>query len=168
MIRKLVVISIVCLTISGYFLATAGAQTTHVQSRGVQSKHVQPKYVQPDIAGLVAEVVAQGIAAEGYEVQLDGTSVMVATQHGELILDLPATREALERGDVMASLDGKVVMPGPLEVGGPVDLVQCLLTALDVYFLQLNICDLAPGSEILCITEATFELAVNSLRCVGD
>ncbi len=61
MIRKLVVIPIVCLAISGYFLATAGAQTTHAQSR-----HVQPKYVQPDIAGLVAEVVAQGLAAEGY------------------------------------------------------------------------------------------------------
>ena len=164
--KLLVIVASVCLM--AFFNVLSFAETTRVQSDDVQ----------PDLAGLVAEVVAQGLAAEGYAVRLDGTSVNVATHRGDLILDLPATQEALERGEITVSVDGMVVMlDAPLlrnfshmtgdEANGPFDLIQCIFAALDIYGLKLDICEFG-DPDFLCVTEATFGLVLNILRCVGD
>jgi hypothetical protein len=173
--QKLIVIAaIVCLLVGASGAAMAQDPV------GISKWHKKPSnHVQPDIPGLVAEVVAQGLAAEGYAVRLDGTTVKVATHLGELILDLPATQEALEKREITVSVDGMVVMlddppldvfsqmPGD-EANGPFDLIRCIFAALDIYGLKLNICDLSPGLDFLCIPEATFELVLNVLRCIGD
>jgi hypothetical protein len=172
---KLVFVLFACLTVSSYFLATTAAQT----SRG-RSGHVTPDaLVQPDLPGLVAEVVAQGLATEGYKVHRDGKSVMFATELGEFILDLPATREAAANREVSVSLDGIVLMENGFVVevgdeefqhaqGGVLNLIDCILSALDIYGLKLDICEFSNGPELFCITEATFELTLNILRCVED
>ena len=136
--------------------------------------------VQPDIPGLVAEVVAQGLAAEGYEVKADrdGNSVMIATHLGELILDLPATLEALERGEITVSLDGnELPMPGDADLlqdfGGdePLDLfrgpgsnpIRCIFTSLEIFILSLGNCSFQGGQ---CVIEAYFDLVLDILRCL--
>jgi len=136
--------------------------------------------VQPDIPGLVAEVVAQGLAAEGYEVKADrdGNSVMIATHLGELILDLPATLEALERGEITVSLDGnELPMPGDADLlqdfGGdePLDLfrgpgsnpIRCIFTSLEIFILSLGNCSFQGGQ---CVIEAYFDLILDILRCL--
>jgi hypothetical protein len=49
-----------------------------------------------------------------------------------------------------------------------VNLIECLLAAVDIYFLQLDICEFqSEGVDFLCLPEATFDLALNILRCVG-
>ena len=181
-LKLFVSVATVCLLVAAS--GTAMAQDL------VPSNNVQPEIpmaqdpvlsnnVQPDIPGLVAEVVAQGLAAEGYEVKADrdGNSVMIATHLGELILDLPATLEALERGEITVSLDGKELWPGDADLlqdfGGdePLDLfrgpgsnpIRCIFTSLEIFILSLGNCSFQGGQ---CVIEAYFDLVLDILRCL--
>ena len=68
------------------------------------SSFAQNAPVQPALAGSMAEFLAQSLAAQGYEVDLDGNSVKIATHRGELSLDLTATGEELEDSGIRAHL----------------------------------------------------------------
>ena len=47
-------------------------------------------------------------------------------------------------------------------------LIRCLLTAVEIYGLKLDICEFqSEGIDFLCVPEATFDFALNILRCVG-
>jgi len=168
--QKLIVIAaIVCLLVGA-----SGAAMAH---RPWRSNHVQP-----DIPGLVAEAVAQGLAAEGYEVKVkakrDGSkSVRFVTDQGIFHLKLPATLEALERGEITLSLDGnELPMPGDADLlqdfggdgpnlfGGPgPNLIQCIFTSIEIFILSLGQCAWQGGQ---CVIESYFDLVLNILKCV--
>ncbi len=44
--------------------------------------------------------------------------------------------------------------------------LQCIGIAAEIYGLQLELCDLNPGVDLLCIPRATFDFALNILRCI--
>ena len=48
------------------------------------------------------------------------------------------------------------------------NLIKCLLAAVEIYGLKLDICEFqSEGVDFLCLPEATFDFALNILRCVG-
>ena len=169
---RMIVLSL-ALTLSVSFLTPEAVAQTN------GSRHAGGR-VQMDVPGLLAQAIAQGLATGGHEVHLDGTTVTIATQAGELILDLPATQEALERGEITVSIDGLVLhldgasSPDLSELrnakgGGILDLVDCVLSSVDIYGTCLDICEFSSsGIDFLCPIECTFNLVTNVLRCVGD
>jgi hypothetical protein len=177
LISRIVVLSFVCLAISSSFLATeAVAQTTQHRLAAKLTAHADGGgRVQSDLPGLLAIALAQGLAAQGKEVHLDGTSLTVATEAGELILDLPATQKALERREITVSIDGLVVQRDRVSspqlsqllvaAGGGFDLLDCLESSLDIYDICLTICDFSDGPEVFCSYSCTVELPLNTLRC---
>ena len=167
-ITRMVVLSLVGLTIFGSLLTTqAVAQTNESKPQA---------RVESNLPVLLAETIAQGLAAQGYKVERNGTSVSVATPVGQLILDLPATQEALERGEITVTVDGltlhadRFTSPDMSELyakGGIGDTVSCILAAVDIYGTCLDICEFSSsGIDILCPVECTFKLTLNVLRCV--
>ena len=179
LIARIVVLSFVCLTISSSFLTTeAVAGTTQRRLAATLPAHADGGgSVQFDVAGLLANAVAQGLAAQGKEVHLDGTTVTIATEAGELILELPATQQALERREITISIDGLVVQrdhfsspdlaadPHMSVAQGGFDLIDCLFASLNIYDQCLNICNFSAGPEILCSYSCTVELPFNVLLC---
>ena len=164
--RLIVVLSLVCLTIS------SSLRTTEAVAQS-KSRHAGDK-VQLDLAGLVADAVAHGLTAEGFEVHRAGNTLTVATEAGALILDLPATQEALERGEITVSIDGTVatldrVSSYNLSQGGIADIPSCILAAVDIFGTCTEICDFSRGpGEVLCTIGCTFGLVTNTLRCIED
>ena len=48
-----------------------------------------------------------------------------------------------------------------------INLVECIIVALNVYGLRLDLCEFdTAGLDLLCVPEATFGLALDILRCV--
>jgi hypothetical protein len=169
-ITRIVVLSL-ALTLCVSFLGTqAVAQTRESRDAGGR--------VQPDIPGLLTQAIAQGLTAQGHEVNLDGNTVAFATPAGELILDFPATQEALERGEFTISKDGHVVQVENTSTpyltqldhakGGIGDVVGCIHASVDIFGTCLDICEFSTGSELFCSVECTFSLVLNALRCVED
>jgi hypothetical protein len=68
--KLIVIVAIVCLLVGASGAAMA-------------QRPWRPNHVQPDIPGLVAEAVAQGLAAEGYEVKVkanrDGSKSVISS-----------------------------------------------------------------------------------------
>ena len=125
--------------------------------------------VQPALAGSMAEVLAQSLAAQGYDVERFGNSLKIATNRGELSLDLPATGEELEDSGIRAHL----VPPADTSAEDPAEniddflqLKQCLDAADFLYAVHDELCVL-DQEEIICKTEAIFERVINSLKCIA-
>ena len=149
--KLLVIVASVCLM--AFFNVLSFAQTTGVQ---------------PDLAGSMAEVLAQSLAAQGYEVRLDGNSVKIATNRGELSLDLPATGEELEDSGIRARLVPQADMSAedPAEnIDDFLQLKQCLDAVDLLYTVNETLCNLNPN-EALCLLEALFARVINSLKCI--
>jgi len=149
--KLLVIVASVCLM--AFFNVLSFAQTTPVQ---------------PTLAGSMAEVLAQSLAAQGYEVRLDGTSVTVATNHGELILDLPATGEELGDSGIQANLapQADTSAEDPAEnIDDFLQLKQCLDAVDLLYAVNQTLCNLNPN-EALCLLEASFARVISSLKCI--
>ena len=136
------------------------------------SSFAQNAPVQPALAGSMAEFLAQSLAAQGYEVDLDGNSVKIATHRGELSLDLTATGEELEDSGIRAHL------------GPPADTsaddsaedienfrqLQLCLNAADLNFnVSAALCELnvSDAGDFLCKTEAAFDRILSSLKCIA-
>jgi hypothetical protein len=136
------------------------------------STFAQTAPVQPGLAGKMAEVLAQSLAAQGYEVHLDGTSVKIASDRGELILDLPEAGEESEDSGIRVSL-------GPQADTSAVDSaedienfqqLQLCLNAADLNFrVSRALCELYvnDAGDFLCKTEATFDRVLSSLKCIA-
>jgi hypothetical protein len=136
------------------------------------SSFAQNAPVQPALAGSVAEVLAQSLAAQGYDVERFGNSVKIATNHGELSLDLSATGEELEGSGIRASLVPQAVMSAEDPPENTEDFIQLKL-CLDAADLNFNVtvalCELyvKPAGEFLCKTEATLDRVLSSLKCIA-
>ena len=160
-VDQIVVGSLVCLTIPSSLLTKeAVAQSQHAGHR-----------VQADLAGLVADAVAQGLTAQGYDVYRDRNRLTVATRAGELGLDFPTTQEALERGEITVSIDGLVVHRdslSQLSATDVIDLQSCILAGVDMAENCFDICDFSSGPDALCKVGCSFGLATSTLQCILD
>ena len=169
--KLLVIVASVCLM--AFFNVSSFAQTDDP--------------VQPALAGSVAEALAHILAAQGYDVHLDGSSVVVATNHGELNLDMPATQEALERDEIAVSFDGMVANQ-TVSIDGMVAnqddsedpnanlllalqrLESCLAGANALYDAASLSCEFTvnPIFELLCETKAIVERLANIAQCIAQ
>jgi hypothetical protein len=116
----------------------------------------------------MAEVIAQSLADQGYEVRLDGSSVMIATNGGELSLDLPATGEELEDSGIRANLVSQADMSA--EDIENFQQLQLCLNAADLNFnVTTALCELYvnDANQFLCNLEATFDRILSSLKCIA-
>ena len=153
--KLLVIVASVCLM--AFFNVLSFAQTTPVQ---------------PDLAGSMAEVLAQSLAAQGYEVRLDGNSVKIATNRGELSLDLPATGEELEDSGIRARLvpQADTSAEDPAEnIDDFLQLKQCLDAADFIFNVTFTLCELnvTDASDFICKTQASFDRIINTLNCIA-
>jgi len=121
------------------------------------------------LAVSTAEVLAQSLAAQGYEVSLDGTSVIIATNRGEIILDLPATGQELEDSGIEARLVPQVDMLADASADSIDDFLELkkCLDATDFLFAVHDGLCVFDQNEIICKTEAIFERVINSLKCIA-
>ncbi|MEN8689786.1 MAG: hypothetical protein AB1Z20_06730, partial [Desulfobacterales bacterium] len=136
------------------------------------SSFAQTTPVQPALAGSMAEVLAQSLAAQGYEVRLDGTSVKIATDRGELILDQPATGEELEDSGIQARLVPPAYASAEESADSIDDFLQlknCLDAADLLYNVTFALCELNQNDAVdfLCKTNALFERVMDSLKCIS-
>jgi hypothetical protein len=132
------------------------------------STFAQTAQAQPDLTGSMAEVIAQSLADQGYEVRLDGNSVKIATDHGELSLDLSATGEELEDSGIRANLVSQADMTAR-DIENFQQLQLCL-NAADLNFnVSRALCELytSDAGDFLCKTEATFDRILSSLKCIA-
>jgi len=153
--KLLVIAASVCLM--AFFNVLSFAQTTPVH---------------PALAGSMAEVLAQSLAAQGYEVGLDGNSVKVATNRGELSLDLPATGEELEDSGIRARLVPQADMSAedPAEnIDDFLQLKQCFDAADFIFTVTFALCELnvSDASDFICKTQASFDRIINTLNCIA-
>jgi hypothetical protein len=136
------------------------------------SSFAQTAQAQADLAGSMAEVIAQSLADQGYEVRLDGNSVKIATDHGEISLDLPATGEELEDSGIRASLVPQAVTSAD-DSAEDIENFQQLQLCLNAADLNFNVsralCELyvSDAGDFLCKTEATFDRILSSLKCIA-
>jgi hypothetical protein len=153
--KLLVIVASVCLM--AFFNVSTFAQTAQAQA---------------DLAGSMAEVIAQSLADQGYEVRLDGSSVKIATDRGELSLDLPAPGEELEDSGIRASLGPQAVTSAE-DPAEDIENFQQLKLCLDAADLNYNVtrelCELytSDAGDFLCKTEATFDKILSSLKCIA-
>ena len=132
------------------------------------STFAQTAQAQPDLTGSMAEVIAQSLADQGYEVRLDGNSVKIATDHGELSLDLSATGEELEDSGIRANLVSQADMSA--EDIENFQQLQLCLNAADLNFnVTTALCELYvnDANQFLCNLEATFDRILSSLKCIA-
>ena len=165
-----VVVASVCLV--AFFNVLSFAQTPEVQPA---------KKVQLNLGKLVADVIAQALAAKGIEVYSEDNSVAFATPRGHLItMHLPRTLENL-KNEMRVDVDGVEVKPKSsvdpnaisqvpdAKVNQVASLIDCLNISLDIWFAKLGLCDLTTqgGTDnILCIIRATLGFADNVLTCI--
>ena len=128
--------------------------------------------VQPALDGSMAEVLAQSLAAQGYDVHLDGNSVKIATSGGELSLDLPATGEESEDSGIQARLVPQADTSGedPAEdIDDFLQLKQCLDAADFIFNVTFTLCELnvSDASDFICKTQASFDRIINTLNCIA-
>ena len=129
-----------------------------------------------------AKTLTNTLEKQGYDVNSIDSSVQFTTSQGKVV-DLN-----FEKNGVTLSVDGNEVSrrkpklddnrPGEEDdvylkaeddVEDDINVVECLLLAVNVYGLQLNICEFdTAGLDFLCIPESTFDFALNVLRCVGN
>ena len=136
------------------------------------STFAQNAPMQPALAGSMAEVLAQSLAAQGYEVRLDGTSVKIATHRGELSLDLPATGEELEDSGIGARLipQAEMLAEDPAEdIDDFLQLKQCLDAADLIFNVTVTLCELnvTDASDFICKTQASFDRIICTLNCMA-
>ncbi|MBW2432661.1 MAG: DUF1554 domain-containing protein [Deltaproteobacteria bacterium] len=126
----------------------------------------QTAQAQPDLTGSMAEVIAQSLADQGYEVRLDGNSVKIATDHGELSLDLSATGEELEDSGMRARLVPQADISAE-DIENFQQLQQCLNAADLNFSVTVELCELytSDAGDFLCKIEATFDRILSSLKC---
>jgi hypothetical protein len=153
--KLIVIVALVCLM--AFFNVLSFAQTTPVQ---------------PDLAGSMAEVLAQSLAAQGYEVRLDGTSVKIATDRGELILDPPATGEELEDSGIGARLDPQADTSAEDPADSIDDFLQlrrCLDAADFLWTVSNGLCQIGVDDfgTFICRTRAAFDRIIASLECIA-
>ena len=153
--KLLVIVASVCLMT--FFNVLSFAQTTGVQ---------------PGLAGSMAEVLAQSLAAQGYEVRLDGTSVKIATNRGELSLDLPATGEELEDSGIGARLVPQAdtsAEDAAEDIDDILQLKQCLDAADLIFDVTSKVCELnvTDVGDLICKTGALFDRVLSTLNCIA-
>jgi hypothetical protein len=79
-----------------------------------------------------------------------------------------------KRKEVTVTVDGdKVIkldannLAAIEQQGNGINLFECIIVALNIYSLNLDLCEFdSAGLDLLCVPEATFEFALNILRCV--
>jgi hypothetical protein len=127
---------------------------------------------QPNPERMMVRLMAQVLRAEGYKVVRSGNSLKIATNHGELNLDLTATGEELEDSGIGARLVPPAVMSAedPPENTEDFQQLQLCLNAADLNFrVSSALCELyiEDADDFLCKTEATFDRILSSLKCVA-
>jgi hypothetical protein len=123
---------------------------------------------QPALASSMAEVLAQSLAAQGYDVERFGNSLKFTTNHGELSLDLPATGEELEDSGIRANLVSQADMSAE-DIENFQQLQLCLNAADLNYSVTTALCELyvEDAGDFLCKIEATFDRILSSLNCIA-
>jgi hypothetical protein len=125
--------------------------------------------VQPDLGGSLAEVLAQMLAAEGYDVKLDGNKLTIGDR---IMLEMPSTLEESEDNGFRAHLVPQVDNFTEDQAEDIEDLLQlrnCLNAADLLFKVNQALCELNQVDvlDFLCKTSATFERVLSSLKCVA-
>lgn len=83
-------------------------------------------------------------------------------------IDVTVNGNAVSRKlKITPHLDSRMSGDEGLQEEEPI-LIQCLLAAVEIYGLKLDICEFqSEGVDLICVPEATFDFALNILRCVG-
>ena len=151
--KLLVIISLVCLM--AFFNVSSFAQTDDP--------------VQPDLGGSLAELLAQMLAAEGYDVKLDENKLTIEDQ---IILELPSTNEESESSGIRAysvSQADTSVEDSAEDIENFQQLQLCLNAADLVFSVTVELCELytSDAGDFLCKLEATFNRILSSLSCIA-
>jgi hypothetical protein len=144
-----------------FFTVSSFAKTTRVR-RG-QSDDVQPHLAK------ARDTVAKALEANGLTV--------VADEYNPSSMEFSTADDVVgltfKEDGIDVTVNGKPVdfrMSGveAQQAGDDPNLIKCILTAVNIFGLQLDICEFQNvGLDLLCIPEATFDFALNVLRCVG-
>ena len=115
------------------------------------------------IAGALEDV---GLAV----VETEENSLKFIAPNGEAVI----IKSNPKRKKVTVTVDGNKVikldannLTAIQQQGHDINLVECIIVALEIYGLRLDICEFdTAGLDLLCLPEATFGFALDILRCV--
>ena len=162
--QKLFVI-VVSICLMAFFNVLSFAQTTPEKSY-----YLQPDDVQPDLAGSMAETLANTLEKQGYDVNRFGSSVQFITSQGKVV------ELNFERNGATVSVDGMVVNQDDSEDPNTnlllalQKLQSCLAAADLLYDVASLACEFSvfEVSELLCETEAILKRISNTAQCIAQ
>jgi hypothetical protein len=148
------------------------------------SSFAQTDHATPDAAH-ARDTVAKVLEAQGIAVATDayGPSIMQFYTGGDSVV------LTFKEGGADVSINGNPVSGHLNKAGrrlssgrrgsrlgvanaGPTDdvnVVECILISVNVYTLKLDLCEFdTSGVDVLCVPAATFDFALNTLRCVSN
>jgi hypothetical protein len=164
--KQFAIVASVCLMT--FFSTTSFAQTTLAKSDAASARDTVAKTLEAH--GLVVATDAYGPTIMQF--YTGGDSVVLSFNENGADVSINGNPMSGRGRGRRNNLSPRLSRFGVDDAAVPSDdqnVAECTLLAVRVYGLSLDLCEFdTAGVDLLCIPRATFDFALDVLRCVGD
>jgi hypothetical protein len=159
--KQFAIVASVCLM--AFFNTSSFAQTTQAKSDAANARDTVAKTLEAH--GLAVATDAYGPTIMQFYTGGDSVVLSFKENGADVSINGNPVSGRLKNRTPRRSRFGVANAPGTDDV----NVVECMLLAVNIYGLKLELCEFdTAGVDLLCIPRATFDLALDVLRCVGD